>query len=201
MKVIRICIVLLILFVCACFVFLVLPDNHQQEEQAAECETVALSYEASTEDFKRSIINHVSHSSKNFSLVWKGSSVPIKFVLHEVMCADPVKEAGRIRLHHESLKDGDIAQHKGWEVFRIYLYKDKIIAQNKHMSKDGLYQEMIKFQKNNPDFCVLVSFEEVILLKEIWGMLANVYEYSHSRVVIGPSVKELDYFKNSGDIR
>lgn len=201
MKIVKICIFLLILFAGACFVFLILPDNHPQEEQAMELETVTLSYEASTEDFKRSIINHVSHSSDNFKLAWKGSSVPIKFVLHEVMCADPVKEAGRIRLHHESLKDGDIAQHEGWEVFRIYLYKDKIIAQNKHMSKDGLYQEMIKFQKNNPDFCVLVSFEEVIALQEIWDALANIYKYSHSRVVIGPSIKELDYFKNSGDIR
>lgn len=186
-----------ILFAC---VFLILSDNDQLKEQLIKGETVTLSYDASSKDFVRAIINHISHSSDNFNLTWKGSSLPIKFVLHEVMCADPIKKAARSRLYNESLRDGDVRENEEIEIFRIYFYKNKIIAQNKHTSKDELYNKIIKFQKTNLEFCIVASFEEEIPLSLIWDVLVSIYKYSDSRVVIAPSIKEIYYLKNSETI-
>lgn len=178
-------------------------SNHLHEKKTVQLETVSLPRQASSKYLRQFIINRISDRSKKFNdfyVSWEGSPVPFKFVLYAVMWPNDVKDTVQARLHNEFLKEGESPWEEKLHVFRIYLYRDKIIAQDKHVSTDGLRDYMIKTRNKHPDFCILVSFEEVIPLADIWNVITDIHRYSDSRVVFAPDRKTIKHSRDNEDI-
>lgn len=158
--------------------------------------------QATSYDFREIIKHHITYNSDSFIFLKKeGSEKYIKHIVYQVAWPNPVYKTTEARLTNENLQKGESRIEEELKVFRIYIYKDKIIGQNKHCSSQGLIDSLKEYVKNNEDMCVIVSFEDILPISDIWDILVEVYECSKSRVVLVPDIKTLKEDKMNEDIR